>query len=85
MKPQIQFFLLVHVVTVIFFAEDGNQVQSLSCVGRLRFEHFDMAKVLANSTHLMASEGKEFDMDEDSTLGNVTNNRECSLFQTVTL
>lgn len=25
-----------------------------------------MAKVLANSTHLMASEGKEFDLDEDS-------------------
>uniref|UniRef100_V5I7B1 TATA-binding protein-associated factor n=1 Tax=Anoplophora glabripennis TaxID=217634 RepID=V5I7B1_ANOGL len=49
--------------------EDGNQVQSLSCVGRLRFEHFDMAKVLANSTHLMASEGKEFDLEEDSSLG----------------
>lgn len=44
-------------------------MQSLSCVGRLRFEHFDMAKVLANSTHLMASEGKEFDVDEDSNSG----------------
>lgn len=28
-----------------------------------------MSKVLANSSHLMASEGKEFDLEEDSTLG----------------
>lgn len=35
-------------------------------MGRLRFNHFDMDKVLANSTHLMASEGKEFDIEEDT-------------------
>ncbi|KAJ8949069.1 hypothetical protein NQ318_016971 [Aromia moschata] len=48
--------------------EDG-QTQSLSCVGRLRYERFDMAKVLANSTHLMASEGKEFEFEDDPALG----------------
>lgn len=53
----------------IFFVEENEQVESLSGVGRLRFEQFDIAKVLANSTHLMASEGKEFDLEEDSSLG----------------
>ncbi|CAG9763742.1 unnamed protein product [Ceutorhynchus assimilis] len=38
----------------------------ISSVGRLRFDQFDMAKVLANSSHLMASEGKEFDNEEDA-------------------
>ncbi|XP_050311061.1 TATA-binding protein-associated factor 172 isoform X6 [Anthonomus grandis grandis] len=42
---------------------------SASCVGRLRFDQFDMEKVLAKSSHLMASEGKEFDLEEDSALG----------------
>lgn len=68
-KKNSKYYRRISHCTVVF-SEDGNQVQSLSCVGRLRFEHFDMAKVLANSTHLMASEGKEFDLDEDSTLGN---------------
>lgn len=48
--------------------EDGLS-NSLSTIGRLRFQQFDMEKVLANSTHLMASEGKEYDIEEDSTLG----------------
>lgn len=48
---------------------EDNHANSLSIVGRLRFEQFDMQKVLANSTHLMASEGKEYDIEEDSTLG----------------
>ncbi|PSN34064.1 TATA-binding protein-associated factor 172, partial [Blattella germanica] len=37
----------------------------LSQTGRLSFQSFDMNKVLANSTHLMASEGKEFDVEEE--------------------
>ncbi|KRT80629.1 HEAT domain-containing protein, partial [Oryctes borbonicus] len=53
-----------------FLSEDGSSsAPPLSCVGRLRFENFDIEAVLANSTHLMASEGKEYDIDEDSTLG----------------
>lgn len=32
-------------------------------------DHFDMSKVLANSTHLMGSEGNEYDLEEDSALG----------------
>jgi TATA-binding protein-associated factor len=47
-------------------AEDECQNPPLSTVGRLRFLQFDMERVLKNSTHLMASEGKEFDLDEDS-------------------
>ncbi|EFA08205.1 TATA-binding protein-associated factor 172-like Protein [Tribolium castaneum] len=46
--------------------EDEPQTPPLSTVGRLRFHQFDMDKVLKNSTHLMASEGKEFDLEEDS-------------------
>lgn len=49
--------------------EDESHSPSLSCMGRLRFSQFAMKKVLENSTHLMASEGKEFDMEEDSALG----------------
>ncbi|XP_030750463.1 TATA-binding protein-associated factor 172-like [Sitophilus oryzae] len=49
--------------------ENGVSSQALSIVGRLQFEQFDMSKVLDNSTHLMASEGKEFDVEEDSALG----------------
>lgn len=51
------------------FVEDEAQSSSLSSVGRLRFENFEMEKVLSNSTHLMGSEGNEFDMEEDSSLG----------------
>lgn len=49
--------------------EEEEPIPPVSCMGRLRFEQFDMSKVLANSTHLMASEGKEFDVEEDSALG----------------
>ncbi|XP_074027518.1 histone acetyltransferase 1 isoform X2 [Leptinotarsa decemlineata] len=51
------------------FKIDG-QSNSFSGVGRLRFTHFNMASVLANSTYLMASEGNEFDLEEDPTLDN---------------
>lgn len=37
----------------------------LSQTGRLKFQQFDMNKVLANSTHLMGSEGKEYDTEEE--------------------
>lgn len=56
------------VFDVYSYIENGEN-SSLSCVGRLRFEQFNLANVLANSTHLMASEGKEFDIEEDSSLG----------------
>ncbi|KAB0793551.1 hypothetical protein PPYR_13171 [Photinus pyralis] len=46
-----------------------EETQSLSCVGRLQFNQFNMEKVLANSTQLMASEGREYDLEEDSALG----------------
>lgn len=60
----------------VFFlnvVDETEQVETLSGVGRLRFKQFDIGKVLANSTHLMASEGKEFDLEEDSTLGTQNN------------
>ncbi|KAG5883002.1 hypothetical protein JTB14_033457 [Gonioctena quinquepunctata] len=50
--------------------EEDGQGSSISGIGRLRFGHFDMATVLANSTHLMASEGNEFDLEEDPNLDN---------------
>ncbi|KAI4456700.1 tata-binding protein-associated factor [Holotrichia oblita] len=50
-------------------SEEDSQTPPLSCVGRLRFENFEIETVLTNSTHLMASEGKEYDIEEDSTLG----------------
>lgn len=56
-------------IFLLLIIEETEQVESLSCIGRLRFEQFDISKVLANSTHLMASEGKEFDLEEDSSLG----------------
>jgi hypothetical protein len=31
----------------------------------LKFQRFDMSKVFAHSTHLMASEGKEYDVEEE--------------------
>lgn len=44
----------------------------VACVGgRLRFDQFDISRVLANSSHLMASEGKEFDLEDDSPLGKI--------------
>lgn len=44
----------------------------LACAGgRLRFDQFDISRVLANSAHLIASEGKEFDLEDDSALGKV--------------
>lgn len=49
--------------------EECGGMQSLSSVGRLRFDQFDINKVLSNSTHLMGSEGKEYDIEEDSSLG----------------
>ena len=53
------------------FADDDAQSPSLSSVGRLRFSQFDIAKVLKNSTHLMASEGKEFDLEEDASSADI--------------
>ncbi|KAF7266582.1 hypothetical protein GWI33_020089 [Rhynchophorus ferrugineus] len=49
--------------------EDDTSTPSLINVGRLQFEQFNMANVLTNSSHLMASEGKEFDLEEDSAIG----------------
>jgi len=46
-------------------AELSAQSVLLSQTGRLKFQQFDMNKVLANSTHLMGSEGKEYDADEE--------------------
>ncbi|XP_066254641.1 TATA-binding protein-associated factor 172 [Euwallacea similis] len=48
--------------------EEGT-CASITCSSRLIFDQFDMLKVLANSSHLMASEGKEFDLEDDSALG----------------
>lgn len=43
--------------------EEGSP--STTTVGRLRFNEFDLMKVLSKSMYLMASEGKEFDLDEE--------------------
>lgn len=65
------YFCLVYLfnLTILFISDEDGQLQSLSDIGRLRFSHFNMHTVLANSTHLMASEGKEFDMEEDLSIG----------------
>ncbi|XP_045477599.1 TATA-binding protein-associated factor 172 isoform X2 [Harmonia axyridis] len=42
-----------------------------SSIGRLRFTQFDIMKVLENSKSLMASEGTEFDMEEDKSGGDL--------------
>ncbi|XP_017770468.1 PREDICTED: TATA-binding protein-associated factor 172 [Nicrophorus vespilloides] len=47
-------------------SEEETSTMPLSCVGRLKFDQFDMAKVLSNSSHLMASEGKEYDVEQSS-------------------
>ncbi|KAL1494003.1 hypothetical protein ABEB36_009678 [Hypothenemus hampei] len=41
----------------------------ISCVGRLQFDQFDIERVLAKSSHLMASEANDFDSEEDSLSG----------------
>ena len=46
-------------------AELSAQSMLLSQTGRLKFQQFDMNKVLANSTHLMGSDGKEYDVEEE--------------------
>jgi hypothetical protein len=46
-------------------AEFCSQSVLLSQTGRLNFQKFDMSKVLASDTHLMASEGKEYDVEEE--------------------
>ncbi|XP_067006130.2 TATA-binding protein-associated factor 172 [Anabrus simplex] len=38
---------------------------SLSRAGRMNFQKFDICKVLTNGGHLLGSEGKEYDMEED--------------------
>jgi hypothetical protein len=48
----------------MLFAECYPQSLLVSQAGRLKFHNFDINRVLANSTHLMASEGKEYDEEE---------------------
>lgn len=61
----------------MFVTDDDGKSPSPSCIGRLRFHQFDMAKVLANSSYLLASEGREFDLEEDPSLGkNILQNME---------
>ncbi|KAK9885123.1 hypothetical protein WA026_010638 [Henosepilachna vigintioctopunctata] len=48
---------------------DGEHSPSLSSVGRLRLSQFDIIRVLENSISLTASEGKEFDIEEDGISG----------------
>ncbi|XP_063229477.1 TATA-binding protein-associated factor 172 [Bacillus rossius redtenbacheri] len=52
-----------------FKREGGSQPLSLSQVGRMNFQKFDMSKVLANGAYLMGSEGKEYDTEEEATAG----------------
>lgn len=49
-----------------FIEEDGES--SLSQIGRLKFDQFDVKSFLANSSQLMGSEGKEYDLDEEQTV-----------------
>jgi hypothetical protein len=48
----------------MLFAECYPPSMMLSQAARLKFENFDMNRVLANSNHLMASEGKEYEEEE---------------------
>lgn len=52
---------------MLIFSEDPEN--SVSLLGRLTFDQFDMTKVLSNSSHLMGSEGKEYDLEEDTAPG----------------
>ncbi|KAL3274370.1 hypothetical protein HHI36_015768 [Cryptolaemus montrouzieri] len=48
---------------------EEEQNLPFSSIGRLRFSQFDIMKVLEHSKSLMASEGNEFDLEEDSSSG----------------
>lgn len=49
------------------FPETGFNSHSISQSGRLNYENFDMTKVVKNSAHLMGSEGREYDLEEENT------------------
>ncbi|KAK3929318.1 TATA-binding protein-associated factor 172 [Frankliniella fusca] len=59
-----------------FKSEEGetSEPSSLSRTERLTFDKFDVNQIMANSAHLLGSEGKEYNMDESLT---GLNTKEC--------
>lgn len=52
-------------IIAIKFSEENGKASEFE-VGRLRFNSFDIEKVLAQGAHLMGSEGKEYDLEDTS-------------------
>uniref|UniRef100_A0A1B6DFE2 TATA-binding protein-associated factor 172 n=1 Tax=Clastoptera arizonana TaxID=38151 RepID=A0A1B6DFE2_9HEMI len=48
--------------------EPGFNSHSVSMSGRLSYANFDIVKVIMNSAHLMGSEGKEYDLEEENSV-----------------
>ncbi|KAG8234706.1 hypothetical protein J437_LFUL014322 [Ladona fulva] len=45
--------------------------QAAALAGRMSFESFDISKVLENGAYLMGSEGKEYDVDDDTRVADI--------------
>lgn len=54
---------------LLLCAEDVSDHGHASQAGRLSYVTFDLDRVLNNSAFLMGSEGKEYDVEEESTIG----------------
>lgn len=48
--------------------EGAVPTNSVSQSGRLTYDNFDMNKIISRSAHLMGSEGKEYDTEDDNTI-----------------
>lgn len=68
---------LGHQCIIVTEFNDNSAQQSPSQIGRLTFDTFDANRIMANSAHLLGSEGKEYNTDE--TLTGKTCDSECSL------
>ena len=54
---------------MLLFTEGTAAVptSSVSQSGRLTYDNFDMNKIISRTVHLMGSEGKEYDTQDDNT------------------
>lgn len=54
---------------LLLCAEDLSDHAHATQAGRLSYLTFDLDRVLNNSAFLMGSEGKEYDVEEETTIG----------------
>lgn len=56
---------LTYIIICFQHVEEGiTSSHSITHTGRLTFEKFDVNQIMANSAHLLGSEGKEYNTDE---------------------